>query len=79
MNYLGELKAKIKQLHGCEATHRQTASVTEVFRGKIVWDGNVEVFSLTGHARAKRCYAWGYPNTKDPDKLDVVAVLEIPP
>ena len=79
MNYLGELKAKIRLLHGCEASHRETVPVKEVFKGKIIWSGNVEVFDLYGHAKAKRCYAWGSPNKKDPDKLDAVAVLEIPP
>jgi hypothetical protein len=54
-------------------------SVKEVFKGRIIWAGEVEVFDLYGHAEAKRCYAWGYPDKKEPDKLDVVAVLEIPP
>ena len=79
MDYLGELKTKIRLLHGCDATHRQTVPVKEVFRGKVIWDGEVEIFDLCGHAKAKHCYAWGYPNKKEPDKLDVVAVLEIPP
>jgi hypothetical protein len=79
MDYLAELAAKIRLLHGCEATHRQTVLVKEVFRGQTVWDGEVEVFDLTGHAGAKRCYAWGYPNDKKPESLDVVTVLEIPP
>ena len=79
MDYLSELKAKIRLLHGCDATHSQTVPVIEVFQSKTIWDGEVEVFDLTGHAKAKRCYAWGYPNEKEPDRLDVVAVLEIPP
>ena len=79
MDYLDELKAKIRLLHGCEATHFETVHSTEAFHGKIIWTGDVEVFYLSGHAKAKRCYAWGYPNEKQPDKLDVVAVLEIPP
>ena len=79
MDYLAELKAKIRLLHGCEATHRQTVPVKEVFQRKTVWDGEVEVFDLTGHAKAKRCYAWGYPDENQPDNLDVVTVLEIPP
>ena len=79
MDYLSELKAKIRLLHGCEAAHRQTVPVKEVFRGKIIWDGDVEVFDLTGHAKAKRCYAWGYPSEKLPGELAVVAVLGIPP
>ncbi len=79
MDYFAELASKIHLLHGCEAKHRQTVPVKEVFRGKTVWNGEVEVFDLTGHAKAKRCYAWGYSNDKKPDSLDVVTVLEIPP
>ncbi len=79
MDYLGELMAKIKLLHGCEATHRRTVPVREVFPGNMVWDGAVEVFDVTGNAKAKHCYAWGSANERDPDRLDVVAVLEIPP
>ena len=79
MDYLAELKAKISLLHGCDATHRRTVSVKEVFRGKIVWDGEVEVFDLTGHAKAKRCYAWGYPGEGKQQDLEVITVLEIPP
>ncbi len=79
MDYIGELKSKIRLLHGCEAQHKQTIRVFEAFHGETVWDGEVEIFDITGHPKAKRCYAWGYPNEKDPEKLDVVAVLEIPP
>jgi len=28
--------------------------------GQTVWKGDVEVFELTGHAEAKKCYAWLY-------------------
>jgi hypothetical protein len=79
MDYLGELRAKIRLLHGCEATHRQTVPVKEVFRGNMVWNGEVEVFDVTGHTKTKHCYAWGSANERHPDRLDVVAVLEIPP
>lgn len=76
--YIAELKHAIKQVHGCDSTHVETVPVTEKFRGKIVWEGEVEVFNLAGHPKAKRAYAWGYA----PDRsagLEVVAVLEIPP
>jgi len=79
MDYLSELRAKILLLHGCEATYLQTVPIIEIFQGKTVWDGEVEVFAITGHAKAKRCYAWGYPNANQPGELAVVAVLEIPP
>lgn len=43
----------------------------------MAWEGEVETFDLAGHPKAKRAYAWGYPNGKG--GLEVVAVLEIPP
>jgi hypothetical protein len=45
-------------MHGCKASYISTAPVTEVFEGKTVWEGDVEVFALSGHPRAQRCYAW---------------------
>jgi hypothetical protein len=79
MDYLAEITHAIFALHGCRASHVETVPVTEVFREETVWTGKVEVFDLTGHPKAKRCYAWGYPSDADESKLDVVAVLEIPP
>jgi hypothetical protein len=79
MDYLHELRDKIMVLHGCDATHVKTVPVKEVFQCKTIWDGEVEVFALSGYPNVGHCYAWGYPNEKQPYKLDVVAVLEIPP
>ncbi len=59
--YLDRLQASIQALHKCRATHRRTVAVHEVFKGKTLWKGEVEVFWLTGHPQAKRCYAWGDP------------------
>jgi len=41
-----------------------------------VWEGVVESFALTGHPKAKRCYAWSY---QDNGETQYVNVLEIPP
>lgn len=79
MNYIAEIAAAIQASHGCKATHQSTVAVREMFRGKVAWEGEVEVFTVTGHAKAKRCYAWGYPNEKRGGKYDFVTVLEIPP
>ncbi len=51
----------------------------EMFRGQTVWKGEVEVFSLTGHPKAKRCYAWPHRTGPNNNDARVVAVLEIPP
>ena len=75
--YIAELIVAIRAVHGCSAAHVSTTPVKEVFKGQTVWDGEVETFDLSGHPKAKRAYAWGYPNGKG--GLEVVAVLEIPP
>ena len=63
-------------MHGCGAVHHETVHVHEVFQGKTVWEGDVEVFDLMQHPKAKRAYAWAH---LDGDETNFVAVLEIPP
>ena len=53
--------------------------VTEIFQGEIVWAGEVEVFDLIGHPKAKRAYAWSHREGKDDQGERFVTVLEIPP
>ncbi len=67
----------IRHLHKCEATHLETVPVKEVFRGQTVWGGDVEVFSVTGHSRANKAYAWSSKQGTPEEKF--TAVLEIPP
>jgi hypothetical protein len=41
----------IRNLHDCGAKHVETVHVTErAPNGELVWDGDVEVFDLLGHA-----------------------------
>jgi hypothetical protein len=42
----------------------------------VAWEGDVEVYELLCHPKAKRCYAWSY---EDGGQIKTVAVLEIPP
>jgi hypothetical protein len=53
--------------------------VHEVFRGETVWKGDVEVFDLTGHPKARRACAWSHLDGKNNERTRFVAVLEIPP
>jgi hypothetical protein len=75
-DYLAHLRTAIQATHGVESRHVESVPVKEVFKGKIVWDGDVEVFDILGHAKAKRCFAWGY---QEHGQNHAVAVLEIPP
>ena len=78
-DYLARLQVAIEHLHNCGATYRETVPVHEVFRGQTVWEGEVEVFDLTGHPKAKVCYGWSHPTGKDDKDERFVAVLELPP
>ena len=47
-DYIGRLQLTIQRLHNCGAIWRESVPVHEVFRGKTVWQGDVEVFGLIG-------------------------------
>ena len=67
MTYIEELRTVIRHLHRVEATHIESVPVKEVFKGKTVWDGVVEVFELHGHPTASRIYAWAH-ETGNPER-----------
>ena len=54
------LKKAILDLHGCKAIWIESVPVKEVFEGKTVWEGVVQVFKFQGHPKATRCYAWSH-------------------
>jgi hypothetical protein len=75
-DYLAALRSVIWKLYQCGAVWEKTVPVHEVFQGKTVWQGDVEVFQAMQHPKAKRVYAWGYT---EGDKTNYTAVLELPP
>lgn len=77
--YIEALQHVIQQIHGCASQWERTAPVHEVFRGQTVWKGDVEVFALIGHAKARRCYAWSHRQGEADKDARAVAVLEIQP
>lgn len=78
-NYIERLKQVIFHLHKSDANHVESVPVEEIFGGKVIWKGVVEVFTLTNHPKAKRCFAWSHKDGKDDSDERFVAVLEIPP
>ena len=78
MDYLAEIIVAINTLHGCAVVHQSTVPVKEVFLGSTAWAGEVEVFELIGHPKAKKAYAWGYPKGNGVG-WEITTVLEIPP
>jgi len=67
------------ELHCCCASWHKTVPVHEVLRGQTVWKGDVEVFNLKGHPKAKLCYGWSRRNGKNDKGERFVTVLGIPP
>jgi hypothetical protein len=75
VTYIEELQDVIKRLHAVDSTHVESVPVKEVFEGRTIWDGVVEVFDLKGHPKAARLFAWAYA-TENPKKPIHVLVLE---
>jgi hypothetical protein len=75
--YIEELRAVIRRLHGVESKHVQSVSVKETYQGKTVWEGIVEVFELIGHPTATWLYAWSHE--KDDGEVRHVTVLHLAP
>ena len=76
-DYIAELQAVILNLHGVTAEYVETKPVHEEFQGQTVWEGDVEVFELHNHPKAKRVYGWGYEDEET--GRHYVTVLELPP
>ncbi len=77
-DHIASLTNAIRKLHGCESRHVESVPVVESFRGKTIWRGTVEVFAVSDHPKAKRCYAW-IEGTGKANRSRFVAVLELPP
>ena len=78
-DYIERLQQVIFHLHKSDSKHVESVPVEEVFNGKLIWKGIVEVFTLVSHPKAKRCFAWSHRAGKDDSDERFVAVLEIPP
>jgi len=73
-----QLKRAVETQHGCTATFIQSVPVKETFEGATVWDGIVHVFTIHGHPKASKAYAWS-SSIEGSDKRRFFAVLHLPP
>jgi hypothetical protein len=53
-----DLQDALENLHGVKATHKESVPVKEVWKGKTVWEGIVEVFHIEGHPKTNKAYVW---------------------
>ncbi len=73
-NYFDSLEAAITIACECKATHRATVFVHERTEyGLTIWKGNVEVFDLKDHPRARTCFAW---RDSDGERTRIFTILE---
>ena len=79
MTYIEELQHVIERLHGVRSTHVESVPVREEFKGKVIWDGIVEVFQLHDHPDATHAYAWTHETDDPKQPKRSVTVLRIPP
>ena len=77
--YIAHVQVVVSQMYNCGAIWRETMPVHEVFGGKTIWQGDVELFDLNGHPKAKRAYAWSHLDEEKDERTRFIAVLEIPP
>lgn len=73
--YINALSQVIQEVHGCERAHERTDLVHEEINGRTIWQQRVETFTLTGHPKAARAFAWGW-NDED-GSIRYVAILEL--
>lgn len=73
---IANIQKAVEKAAACPATHLETVAVVEGFGGQTVWQGEVEIFTLHGHTKAKRAYGWSDGENED---ARYTAVLEIPP
>lgn len=77
--YIERLKLTVEHLHKCSALHLRTDHVHEQFNGATVWEGDVEVFFISGNPKAIHCYGWSHKEGERDEGERFVAVLKIPP
>lgn len=79
MDEIGVLRTAVQSLRGCPATHLTSAPVVVRARGETVWEGVVEVFSLTSRPMEGRVFAWMHRWGGRVDDTRYVTMLEVGP
>jgi hypothetical protein len=74
---IARLQAIIQSSYSCKATYRRTVPVQEPLANGVEWKGEVDIFWLTGHPGAKRCFAW--LQEQDSADSNAITILEAPP
>lgn len=71
------LRVAVERLHSCNATYTGLVAVSEKFKGQVVWEGSVLIFTVD-RRDTDTCYAWSSP-IEGAKRRKIYAVLKIPP
>jgi len=74
--YIQALHDTVTRSFGCECSHSGSSRVTEYYEGRMVFEGQIETFTLSDHPATDEAFAWGFDNGAEPQ---YVAVLKVPP
>jgi hypothetical protein len=75
LDFLAAMLREIEEKYDCAAVHRESVDVHEMLDGNTIWKGRVEIFDLTGHAEAIKCYAWAYRDKEKGGNVRLIIVL----
>ena len=75
--YIDNLGKAITAMHECRCSHFGTEKIKEEHDGQIVWEGDVEIFQLQGHADANVAYGWGWEDCHK--EIQYIGILNVPP
>jgi hypothetical protein len=74
-NLIETLKQTIHENHDCTVTHLQSVWVEETDGAETLWTGQVEIFEVQGHAKAKIAYGWW----QEDSETGLVTILALTP
>lgn len=75
--YQEDIRDAFRRMYSLDCTYLETVPVKEVFQGRTVWEGEVEVFAVHGHPKAVKAYGWSFEDGENGTRY--VCVLEVPP
>jgi len=74
-NLIEALKQSIYENHACTAIYIQSVLVEETDNSKTLWTGQIEIFEIQGHEKAKIAYGWWQENSS----IELVTILALTP
>jgi hypothetical protein len=74
--YIQTLRTLIQTSCKCPTRYSQTIKVKEEAEGKVLFEGNVELFDLGGHPTARQCFAWG--TKREDGRMEYTTILNPP-